>query len=301
MRIPYRTSISRLSRGKQCVMGCLAVAALSAPVAADVSTPAALTEFVERYNEHEDIDLPQPSQRQLDQIVQGSVVKYRLRYSIEQENGKQRQRIRIVGYRLVEQPRMLVWLAALDVGTRHSSRLTEHRVAGDEIGGSAWYQFLHLPWPVKDRHWVIRSHKNTSLAAATQGAVWEHAWSLEDNGPDLALQLLKDRAVSGLKPRDGRGAIYMPVNKGGWTMISVNAKQTFVVAHVTSNLGGWIPDGLVASFVSNQLESMLNGLEPRSLTIDEQYDVSYPVFTGDGQLITREMASAAAAMAQSGH
>lgn len=255
---------------------------------------AELTAAIEAYNGHESIELPLPSDKELRQLAAGQVVKIRRRMPIANSSGEQADRIRIVGYRVIEQPRLLVWLAALDVGTQHSKALTEHLIASDNVGGSVWYQYLKLPWPVKNRHWVIHNTKNTALAAATGGTVWEHAWRLETGGRDIAMQLLADGQVAGLTPADGEKAIYLPINRGGWTVFALDRHRALVAAHVTTELGGWIPDSLVASTVSRQLQSMLSALEQRAASIHLTYtSSSYPIFTGDGKLITPDMATAA--------
>ena len=194
---------------------------------------------------------------------------------------------------MIERPRLLVWLAALNIGTQHAKRLTEHVMQFDDSGGSVWYQHLNLPWPLKNRHWIIRNEKRTGLTEATGGQVWEHAWRLDERGQPAAVALLADGEVDGLSARDGRKALYLPVNRGGWTMFELDSGRTLVAIHVMTVMGGWIPDRLVANMASDQLEDMLTKLEPRADAIHERYDTSYPIFTGDARRITREMARAA--------
>ncbi len=245
---------------------------------------------VAAYNEHDAVGLPMPSSDEVASLLDGEVVKIRRRLPMTDSAGGHEDRIRIVGYRYFERPRLLIWLSALDIGQQHADRLTEHLMWADDGGDSLWYQFLELPWPIKNRHWVIRNRKNTSLTRATGGVAWEHAWRLEEGGYGTAMTLLGDGAVDGLDTRDGRKAIYLPVNRGGWTMFELTGNRTLVAAHVSTVLGGWIPEGLVASLVSRHLDSILSGLEARSQTIHDRYDTGYVIYTGDAQPISRAMA-----------
>ncbi len=245
---------------------------------------------VEAYNAHDAVGLPMPSADQLARLLEGEVVKVRRRMPMSDSTGGREERIRIVGYRYFERPRLLIWLSALDIGQQHADRLTEHLMWADDGGDSLWYQHMELPWPIRNRHWVIRNRKNTDLTLATAGVAWEHAWRLEEGGYDTAMALLGDGAVDGLDDRDGRKAIYLPINRGGWTMFELPGNRTLVAAHVSTVLGGWIPDGMVAGIVSRHLDSILSGLEARSETIHERYDTSYTIFTGDARAITRAMA-----------
>lgn len=272
----------------------LCVAAIPAARADDsAADQARVVAALDAYNAHAEMPLSVPAGADLAALVDGSVVKLRRRTRIEQASGGTADRIRIVGYRVIDRPRLLVWLAALNIDTRHSKRLTEHLVQFDDSGGSVWYQYLNLPWPLKNRHWIIRNHKSTALTAATGGLVWEHAWQLDEGGLPAALDMLGDGEVEGLDERDGRRAIYLPVNRGGWAMFELGRDRTLVAIHVMTVMGGWIPDKLVANMASDQLEDMLDKLEPRADAVSERYDERYPIFTGDATRITRDMAQAA--------
>ena len=248
-------------------------------------------QVLEQYNALSDMQLPIPEPDDAEEIVAGKVVK--LRERMEMRSGatdKMDQRILVVGYRLIERPRLLVWLAALDVGTRHSDRLTEHLLSNDDQGGSLWYQHLHLYWPMRNRHWTIANRKTVEMAESTNGMVWEHAWRLAPKGREIAMGLLENRTIDGLTDNRARRAIYLPANRGAWTMFELDERLTLVASHATVELGGFIPDGFVASYVGRQLEKMLNGLVSRSDVMGSEYDTSYTVYTGAGEVITKRMA-----------
>lgn len=231
-----------------------------------------------------------PDASQIERISRGGSLHIRERTTIDQVDGKREDRIRVVGYKLVKRPRLLVWLATLDIDTKHSGRLIEHHIENDNAGGSLWYQYLDTPWPVRNRHWVIRNAKNIDLEKASKGLVWEQHWVLEPDGLNLARNLLRQGKVNGLNNSDADKAIYLTVNRGAWTMMAVDNENTLVVAHTIAVMAGWIPEAWVASFVSKQLGNVLSNLEKRSDTIVEQYTGAYPIFTGSGTLITSQMA-----------
>ena len=281
----------RVSRGV--FVTCLLLTLAGQVTAVEELDPALLASAIETYNAYQEVDLPELSDRDLRALAEGSVVKSRERRRISDSRGKEKDRIRIVGYRIYESPRVLVWLAALGDGTRLSKRLTEHFIEADTRGGKRWYQYLRLPWPMKDRHWVVLSGKDLDLSSATGGFAWEHAWHLDDDGEETALRLLANGEVEGVTAKQGTKAVYVPVNRGGWVMFELDERRVLVAAHVTSVLGGWIPDRLVARFVSAQLDSVLTKLEREASTIHDRYDGSFPIRTGDGAIITPEMAKAA--------
>lgn len=253
----------------------------------------AIREALATYNRLAAWPLPMPDDDALREIATGEAVNVRERTAMDQVDGQRQDRIRIVGYRLVRRPRLLVWLATLDIGTQHSQRVTEHLVGSDDAGGSLWYQHLNTPWPVRDRHWLIRNGKGLDVARRSNDTIWEHRWQLEDGGEAMAQRLLSDGEVAGLDQRDGRRALYLTVNRGAWTMIALDEDSTLVAAHTAADMGGWIPESWVAAFVSRNLHRVLNELDRRADGIHERYTGGYPVFTGDGRPITPAMARAA--------
>lgn len=241
-----------------------------------------------RYNEAAQHALPIPDNDSLTRIAAGDMVHLREKLDQEEADGDQVSRLRVVGFQVVERPRLLVWLATLYSETQHDSRLLEHRVGMNAHGSSVWYQHLNTPWPVRNRHWVIHNSKNTALADATQGLVWEHRWRLADGGRDIALNLILDNTFEHLDEKDYEGTIYLNENVGAWTMFEVDAHTTLVVAHTMADMGGWIPDRWVASFARRQLGGVLRTLAPKSDRIHERYKDDKPVFDGFGRPISSE-------------
>ncbi|MFK8014398.1 MAG: hypothetical protein AB8G17_03000 [Gammaproteobacteria bacterium] len=284
-----RLLLNRLQRFTLALL--LALAAPCGAVLAAMPTVDELAAVLWRYNELNQTDLPIPSSEQLGTLIDGDMLDLRERTPIEDWRGKPQDRIRVVGYQLIERPRLLVWLATLNASAEHSQRLTEHLVDDDDAGTSIWYQHLNTPWPVRNRHWVIRNDKNTEIAKATSGLVWEHNWELAERGQDTALNLLLNDDVEGLDEKDADSSIYLTVNRGAWTMFAVNDEVTLVVAHTTADMGGWIPESWVARFSSRQLTHVLKNLTAKADTVHKDYTGDYTVFGGDGVPIAPSQAS----------
>lgn len=262
----------------------------SAIIQANGPDAATVRQALENYNLLAPVALPMPDASQLELIARGYNVHIKERTAIDQADGKREDRIRVVGYKIVKRPRLLVWLATLDFDTNHSERLTEHHIENDDAGGSLWYQYLDTPWPVRNRHWVIRNAKNIELEKASEGLVWEHRWNLAPGGLNLTQSILRQGELGGLSKSDADKAIYLTVNRGAWTMMAIDEQNTLVVVHTIAVMGGWIPESWVASFVNKQLGDVLSNLEKRSDAIVDNYTGTYPIFTGSGKKITQEMA-----------
>ena len=202
--------------------------------------------------------------------------------------------MRIIGYRVIDKPRESLWLAALAFDGGYSSRLTEHLVATHDDGGASWYQHVDMPWPLRDRHWLIRTGKGLSLADRYDGQIWEHHWRL---APDAARQidrLLRRVTLPGLPAARARKAIDLPLNNGAWVMASIAPQRTLVVLHATMDMGGIIPDALVNRYTRRQLESMLTRIEVNADGAHERYDSNYIIYRGDGTPIEPSPTAAAA-------
>ena len=107
----------------------------------------------------------------------------------------------LLGLQLVDAPRLLVWLTMLGGGGRSDGRVTSVRLSSMPTGSYARYQHVNLPWPIRDRHWVIYCDKNLELAQASAGAIWEHRWSLHESGERLLRTAFEDSRIPGLDIR----------------------------------------------------------------------------------------------------
>ncbi len=162
----------------------------------------------------------------------------------------------------------------------------------DASGGASWYQYLDLPWPAVDRQWLIQTGKRLSLAEQSDNLLWEHQWGLQAEGQTLSRSLGALGKLPGVSERQLRKAVYVPANTGGWVMAAIDDTSTLVIVHATAELGGRLPDALVARFVNRQFRRVLSRLQERAEFAEESLRDSSMLFTGNGKRITPEMLSA---------
>lgn len=247
---------------------------------------------LEVYNERSDDPLPFLTTQQIDRLLDHEVVRIRRRDAPMQESSADDRPERVTGFFLIHQPRIRVWLAALDPEFQATDMLTELRLEQDSDGGSLWYQHLDLPWPITDRHWVIRLWKNLPLSQSTEGFVWEQVWDLAENGPAIARRILREGRVPGLDEKTMDQAIYLPLNQGSWTLFALTEDITFLAYRVSTIVGGSIPDSWITTFAMAQLEGLLRGVEKHATEAYLHYDPQRtPIYGGDGVLIERQGAS----------
>lgn len=259
---------------------------LAIPSFADVSG-GKIADLIDTYNAVPgSSNLPLPGGKALAKLQAGKVVSF---YRVI-VNGPDRERIhRVDAYVMVAQPRLPVWLATLGNRQAHASRLTEVHLSSDGSGGAVWYQFLDLPWPFADRHWVVATNKRLGLASTSNNRIWEHRWSLADDGPRRSAELVSRGGAPGLDPDSYDKAIYIPANAGGWVMASLNETTTLVAVHATVELGGWIPRRWAARFVKRQLKRVLGALDGRAESAKLSLATPHLIYTGDGELIDAAM------------
>lgn len=253
-----------------------------------------LEQMIEHYNQLDDSrwPLPHPTDDELLAISKGEVVSKRQRIKIDKEDTA----YRVVGYVLVPANRLRVWTSTLSSTTEHSESMIEIPLGVDANGGASWYQYLNLPWPVVDRQWLIQTGKRLELAEQSSDLLWEHQWNLQSNGQTLSQSLGALGKLPGVSTRQLKKAVYVPANAGGWVMAAVDKNATLVIVHATAELGGRLPDSLVARFVNRQFRRVLSRLEERAALAEESLRASSMLFTGNGKRITLEMLAATTAV-----
>ncbi len=226
--------------------------------------------------------LPIPKPKQAARLREGDVISVREQLDFPQVANVQR----VTAYVVVPSERLRVWVATLGSNERHAQRLTEHPVSFDQTGGAVWYQYLALPWPFADRHWLIRTKKNKGLAEETDDLVWEHYWQLATDDLGVVREnLASTRESSGISAEQFAKALYLKVNQGGWVMMPVGTDQTLVSVYATAELGGRLPDGVVARMTQRQLQKSLGDLSRRAEKAEQALASSKPLHTGGGELI----------------
>jgi hypothetical protein len=164
-----------------------------------------------------------------------------------------------------------VWVAIIDdVHGKMVSSLSEKRLGRNELGQKLLYQHLSLPWPVTNRHWVIKIWNNIPLADATNNRVWERPW-------DLADPALMDQADP--------TAVWIPMTNGAWFLMDA-AGGTLVIYTARSNIGGAIPYELVTRWALATVDEMLNHVLERAGEIHHHYGPGHePIIGGNNEPI----------------
>ncbi len=167
----------------------------------------------------------------------------------------------VLAMKIVEAPRLLVWLALIADSEELDGKFTRAVLSAGPTGSKIRYQHINLPWPFKDRHWVIQVKNNVDIADASDGGIWERQWQLHDRGQQLIDAAYSDGTIVGLTQRNLARSIYLPTNRGSWTVLELGQYQTLIAAFVDLRLGGLIPDGLVRGFIKRELQDGMASLD----------------------------------------
>jgi hypothetical protein len=218
---------------------------------------------------------------QVEALLQGEVVKVR-----EIPNGPDQPQ-RVVGYVLYDLPRPQVWIASTDPHAGYSGGiLQEDRIVNDDAGTSVWYQHLKLPWPVQNRHWLIRIKKDRDLATRSDARIWQMAWNLDEKGESFIPDFIRAEHIRNTTLEEAQKAIYTPVNHGGWILITMPENCTLLMYHVTSVVGGSIPDSFVSEWAMLTLDDLLKKVGEFSRTMPQHYVEGHDAVRGaDGVTI----------------
>jgi hypothetical protein len=244
-----------------------------------------VVDLIELYNEHQALALPLPDVKALTELISGGNITLSDRI---RSTGGEDDQIRVVGYRLYQRPRTVVWVSALYKQLNPDGYIIEHFTPG-EAGSYRLYQYLPMPWPIKDRHWTISVDKALGMAQSTQDQIWEHHWKLTPNGKSRMHSLVAKGLIPRLDEKQFLKAVYLPRNQGGWTVFEVTEDVTLLASHVSTVLSGWIPDGFIAAYTRRRVDNMMSEIDRFAATIDRSYDAEhFLVFSGSGEPIYAE-------------
>ena len=171
-----------------------------------------------------------------------------------------------VGIALLDGGRDGLWIAAQDPHTQVDPSLVEFVVEDLGADHAVWYGHLDLPWPIKDRQWVVESRNTHRLATSTADGCWEHTWKLVPDGLSRVRPFVERGTARGITTEALDEAVYTPVNEGSWLMAPLPDGRVLVSYQATSVVGGAIPDSLVLQLTMSRLESVLRSLEERAKT-----------------------------------
>lgn len=242
--------------------------------------------LLDQYDSHGAFSLPRLTSDEIDELLAGQPI---VKDSMDERTleGNDIDEMGIAAMQVLDAPRLLVWLAAMGVASEPDIRLTRAFLEHREAGAYVRYQHVNLPWPIRDRHWIILCEKNAGLASASGGAIWEHKWSLLNGGESLWRTAREDGRIQGLTVEDMEKSIYLAENRGAWIMLEVDPERTLVVAFFDGDLGGRMPKSVVRRFSHVQLKKGLQLIEELSAEIHQFYDERQPIHDGFGQPIGR--------------
>jgi len=236
---------------------------------------------LEVYNDFSSTPLPYLDSKQLQKLSRHQNV--RVRKTLPSGRSEKGHREEVVGYRIVEQPRDRVWLAALDPEFQGSDLLTELRLEQNNRGSSLWFQHIALPWPIADRYWVIRLAKDLEINRSTQDFVWQHGWKLAEGGEQIARDAVASGRAGKLTTQKLEGAVYVPLNRGAWILFSLDTTRTLLVYRVSADVGGSIPESWIATFAMAQLDGLLDKVTEHAKEAWKSYDPKrYVIYDGAG-------------------
>ncbi len=264
----------------------------AAPAQAAAPGAEALGRLLADYAPHATLPLPELTPAELEELANGEAI---IRLNGTADDDDEVSAMGIVGVRLLEAPRLLLWLSVLGGNDERDWRLTPATLARGERGAYVRYQHIDLPWPVRDRHWVIQCEKNLALAAASNDRAWEHYWSLHDEGPELLYAAHAAGGIPRLSRDDLDDSIFLPANRGAWGLIDAGEQHTLVVAFLDAHLGGAFPDRLVRGFTKRRLRAGFERLADMATRVHESYDGTPAIHDGQGAAIPAEAAARAAA------
>ena len=247
--------------------------------------------FVETYSEQRDRYRLNLSGLDLENLNAGRTV-VRVLDSPGKAEREDTDNFGVLAMKIVEAPRLLVWLALIADSEELDGRLTRAVLSEGPAGSKLRYQHINLPWPIKDRHWVIQVENNVDLARASDGRIWERQWQLDPRGQQLIDSAFTDGAIIGITRHVLDDSIYLPTNRGSWTVADLGRNRTLVAAFVDFRLGGLIPDRLVRSYIKRELRSGFAMLDDLIERAHENPDGPARIHDGLGLPVSRQDALA---------
>ena len=248
-----------------------------------------IPKLLEQYSRQGDFQLPTLSNAELDSLNAGEAVVTLFR----EPPGEKLESVdtsRLVGWKIVAAPRLLVWLSALGGSDEPSARLHHGVLQQRAAGAYVSYHHMDLPWPFKARQWTLLCEENLSLAEDTHGVIWEHRWSLLPRDDAMLEAAYQRGLIPGLTRHALDDSVYLRANRGAWIVFDLGASGTLVAASMDVDFGGHIPDALVRSFAKHQLRTFLESLSDLR---GKHYNAAPMVYDGRGLPIPREAATIA--------
>ena len=169
---------------------------------------------------------------------------------------------RAIGLARTGLPKENLWIASQDPHFSGEDAIeTPLRIRPHD---SVWYAMLDIPKPFADRHWVIHTTDNTALMAQSEGRFCEHPWTVANERlPEVRAKVAAGK-VAGLDTHTFDKATATPVNEGALVFLDVGDSDSVYLYHVTSDIGGAIPERLVAGYLRSTMGEHIRGMVDRA-------------------------------------
>lgn len=239
-----------------------------------------LQQQLEIYRRQARFFVPPLEGSQLQELAAGELV--RLRYRPDPEGPHQ-----AIGLQWVDLPRRDLWIASQDAHFGGIDQTLEYRLSSQGEQPTLWFGFVDLPWPLKNRRWVVEVWDNLDLAASPDLDAWEHGWQLAPDAWTRAEELIRRGEIAGMTEERSSKALWTPVNRGAWLMIALPDGGTLLGFHATFEIGGSVPDRLVVANTLQGLEELFVGVVERARVLVRRHysDVHQIILGGDGKPI----------------
>jgi hypothetical protein len=228
-----------------------------------------MSEALAAFSDHSHRALPTFTLQDLERLRKGEVLRT---YTPPNDAGVRGS----LGLLLTQISKEKIWIGLRDRHLRQTEGLREETVGGPKpFGAEIWLGILTLPRPVSPRHWRVFVQNNLKMARATDGRNWERKWHLDPNGE------AKNVASS---PEELDGAVYLPENQGSYFVIELQSGWTLLGYRTTTQVGGFLPDGLVRRFALIRMEGLLREIvEAAERSADHYVKGHMEIHGGDGR------------------
>ena len=144
-------------------------------------------------------------------------------------------------------------------------------VAGAPEGRERWYEWIDIPFPFSDRHFVLDVWDNHALAKSSGNMIWEHPWEIATGAMSQTKAPAQRGEIEGVSAQVYNKSVEVDINNGAWVAIALGPNETLLAFHAQSVVGGAIPDKLIADFVMMSMGKVFKGIIGRAETCEEWF------------------------------
>ena len=144
-------------------------------------------------------------------------------------------------------------------------------VDGAPEGRERWYEWIDIPFPFSDRHFVLDVWDNHELAKSSDNQVWEHPWEIAEGILPQTKGPAERGEIEGVSAQVYRKSVEVDINNGAWVAIALGPNETLLAFHAQSVVGGAIPDKLIADFVMMSMGKIFRDLVARAETCEDWF------------------------------